>query len=296
LRWLQYVARELAFADKLVYFNTANYLPGRKNYLGGPVEQLWQKALDVGYLALHGTSHARSGNRWDVARWHREHATIVGEIERRLKLPWGWEWGTYPWGSRAPNLRLNAHYYAALARLGRNIVYDASLVIRPTARRGKSDLGELMRDLPWPFTMEHPLPPGVPRHQQLNSVIEQEGAPLWQVPVYAWHLRPRRAGIWRPSLDTYLWELYECRGEDANRQAIKDLLGNLDAHYRGNRAPFHIGLTPREYTRDQQCQRNTIEGLLKAIQGQYKSGRNIKFVSIPELLLWIDRHSGEREG
>ena len=67
------------------------------------------------------------------------------------------------------------------------------------------------------------------------------------------------------------------------------MLDNLEAHYRGNRAPFHIGLHSRQYAADRNCERATLGAIFAEIKGLKGAGKNIRFSNIPDLLLWLMR-------
>ena len=55
---------------------------------------------------------------------------------------------------------------------------------------------------------------------------------------------------WEPSLDFNVFKRFPCNGDDASPGAVEMLVQNLRAHYKGNRAPFHIGLHAQNYTAD----------------------------------------------
>jgi hypothetical protein len=94
---------------------------------------------------------------------------------------------------------------------------------------------------------------------------------------------------WQPSLDYNLWKFYGCPGSNANDDAVDALLANLRGHYRGNRAPFHIGLHAQNYTNDKPCERATIGKLFDQIDRLVDEGYNLRYVSMPELLLWVGK-------
>jgi hypothetical protein len=67
------------------------------------------------------------------------------------------------------------------------------------------------------------------------------------------------------------------------------VLANLDAHYRGNRAPFHLGLHAQTYAAGSACQRATIAAILDGIDKRRGDGADIQLISIPDLLAWMDQ-------
>ena len=308
LAWLRRQARTHGFTGKMTFFNTANYLSGRKNHLGGNIDSAWQRLTDAFYIGLHGTTHAPGADTWDAHRWRREHATVLGEIRQRLRPPLNWTWDGYPWGSRAPFLMLTDAYFQALRQLEYPVIYDSSLQVLPggEGKKPHPDLDKEVRDLPWPFTMDNPLPDEIDRPWLAKTEARAEIGPhpFWQVPVYSWYLRAQQAneaktttasktakqdGEWVPSLDVNAWRHHGCENPNGNTAIVRDLIDNLKAHYRGNRTPFHIGLHARQYTEKKACERATIGAVFAGIRNLVTDGYNIKLVSIPELILWIDQ-------
>jgi hypothetical protein len=287
LTWLQEELKRHGIWGKATYFLTANYLPGRKNYLGGKVEEIWQSVFNENYGGLNGTTYAPGGHFWSLDRWDEENATVLEEISTRLRLPRNWRWRAYPWGSRSPFYVVNDVYFQSLKRLKYRILYDSSLVMRPaTARPPENEV----RDMPWPFTLDHALPrdveyPGLPRGAA-RTALKTSG--LWEMPVYAWYLRPPGGEPhWQPSVDHALWAQYGCQSESVNQPVVEDVVRNLKAHYRGNRAPFSIALRPQNYVKDEACKRTTLVAVLDRIDELIAQGYNIRFISMPDLILWM---------
>jgi hypothetical protein len=274
---------------KATFFMTANYLSGRKNYLGGDIDAFWQTLVFENYIGLMGTSYEPGGQRWTLEQWQDENATAQDEIITRLRLPRRWEWSRYPFGSRSPYFVVTEMYLQSLKRLKYRILYDSSLVMEPREipRPGTQEV----RDLPWPFTLDHPLPedviiPAVTDEARRGALRTKE---LWEIPVYAWYLQPAGSvPSWQPPVDQTLWAFNGCSGETANAAVVDDVLSNLKAHYRGNRVPFMFGLRPQNYVRDEACKRATLAAVLDKIDELISKGYNIRYTSMPDLLTWMD--------
>ena len=292
LQWLHEQATTHGFVGQMTFFNTANYLTGRKNHLGGKVTGEWQQLLDHYYVGLHGSTHEEGAEGWDTMRWRKELSSIMGELTGRLQLPKGWTWDKYPFGSRAPFLMLTNTYFEALLDLEHPVLYDASLQVRPGGeRRTPHPPRDERRDLVWPFTLDNRLPRQIDRPYlpDTGKRARIERHPFWEVPVYSWYLRREEGqGEWQPSLDVNLWQHHPCTGA-GNQAAVEAVLDNLEAHYRGNRAPFHIGLHSRQYAADRNCERATLGAIFAEIKGLKGAGKNIRFSNIPDLLLWLMR-------
>lgn len=284
LRWIQDHMASRGLGGAVTYFDTANYLPNRPNYPGGPIEQLWQAQANDAYLGIHGTSHKSGGEHWDEDKWRSEHATSLEEIVHRLTPPPNTSWERYPFGARAPFLSVDDAYFATLEKLAPAIVYDSSMVSMPTGDE-RVDVMTEVRELSWPFTLDHPLPADV----QIRPDSTQKISPhhLWEVPVPAWRL-PGGEVTWISSLDVDLFNEYPC-DDVVDKAAVEAVLANLDAHYRGNRAPFHLGLHAQTYAAGSACQRATIAAILDGIDKRRGDGADIQLVSIPDLLAWMDQ-------
>lgn len=294
LKWMRDLFRKHGVLGKATFFCTANYLRGRPNYLGGPVDSWWQRLAYGSYVGLHGTTHARGAERWSSARWAKEHSTIQQQIVKRLEPPPHWRWSSYPWGTRAPFLMFTDAYFEGLRRLRHPVLFDASLVVQPGGPHKRKPKPGERRVLSWPFTLDHPLPkdadrPYLPDVRRRAKIGRHK---LWEVPVYAWYLRaagPR--GGWQPSLDYALWQAHPCHGDGINQRAVDDVIANLLAHYRGNRAPFMIGLHAQEYGAGKRCRRRTMARIFARIRELTEEGRHIRYISAPDLILWIQRAS-----
>jgi hypothetical protein len=292
LTWMMGLFKRYHAWGSVSYFMTANYLEGRKNYLGGPITAEWQKSSDGNFVGIHGTTHAPGAETWDTGRWAEEHTVPQAEIVKRLRLPAGWAWAGYPWGTRAPFLMLTDPYFQALKQLKHKVLYDSSLVVRPHGSNDYVPPENEVRDLSWPFTLDSELPRDLdPPYLPSSGARARFGRhEIWEIPVYAWFLRPPgKKPLWQPSLDYNLWEHYSCNGSKANEDIVRDVLSNLDAHYRGNRAPFIIGFHARGYVKEEPCHRATLEQIFTGIGRRMDEGKNIRFSSMPDLLLWIGR-------
>ncbi len=292
LEWLRYVFKEHGIWGKATFFMTGNYLSGRPNYRGGPIDDKWQMLFKENFIGLHGTTHREGSLEWDDPRWLEELTTVHGEMTRRFKLPDDWTWEGYPWGSRAPFLIPNHSYYSAMINLDHPLLFDSSLVALPGA-------GQRYRDLPWPFTLDNKLPP------QVMSVSGSKGANLsvirpgerhlfskvWEIPLYAWMLSDKNGkGSWHASMDYNIFLHHGCEGEGPNMTVVKDLIANLEAHYMGNRAPFHLGFHDSTFhSETAECQRRTFKTFFEAVDELQEDGLNIRYISMPELILWMSR-------
>jgi hypothetical protein len=219
-----------------------------------------------------------------------ETATVQDEIVTRMRLPRGWQWRGYPWGSRAPFFVVTDLYYRSLKRLRYPALFDSSLVLHPAGKAGRPGAKEA-RDLPWPFTLDHPLPKeveylGFPQGLGRTALRTSN---LWEIPAYAWLVRPQGGKPnWQPPVDQSLWAQHACPGEEPNRRVVEDLLSNVEAHYQGNRAPFLLGFRSLNYRRDEACKRATMVQVLDRIDQLIARGYHIRYSSMPDLILWMD--------
>lgn len=284
LEWLRATMASHHAGGKVTYFMTGNYMEGRANYMGGPVDDWWQLEATESYVGLHGTTHAEGGQGWNVDRWKEELSGVHQQMIRKLAPPPQWVWDGYPWGSRAPFLVVDDAYFTALDGLRPHVVYDASLIVQPNKRPAKASEP---RDVIWPFTLEQPL---------LDEVYASGGEStprmkighhgLWEVPVYAWLLK----GNWQPSLDYNLFKVYPCDDKDGRKDAVRDVMDNLHAHMQGNRAPFHVGFHAQDFTADKTCERATVARLMGELDKLVRDGANIRTIAMPELLEWMEHH------
>jgi peptidoglycan/xylan/chitin deacetylase (PgdA/CDA1 family) len=291
LAWLDRLLKEHDIRAKTTFFMTANYLPGRPAYLGGPIEDLWALEARENYVGLHGTTHADGTSDWTVARWLDENKTSQEAIMKSAHPPEGWSWAGYPWGSRAPFLQLTDAYFESLDKLEPKVVYDSSLLVRPTTMQNPD-----VRDLPWPFTLDGDLPPEVERpYLTTTSTRARLGQHrIWEVPVYALLMETKgTATPWQPSLDFNLWKFYPCTGAGPNLAAVDVLERNLRAHMSGNRVPFTFGMHAQNYGNDKACERATTAAFLSRVDRLIEDGHNVRYISMPELIGWIDRRGHE---
>ena len=98
LTWLAKQAKQYRFEGQVSYFGTTDYLKGRDSYLGGHIDQSWQKIVHHDFMGIHGTSLADGGESWDTPHWQRELQTMVDETARRTQLPKDWALGRIPVG------------------------------------------------------------------------------------------------------------------------------------------------------------------------------------------------------
>ena len=295
MTWLRQTFEKVGRFDRMTFFLTANYLENRSAYQGGPVSQWWSTLGREATVGIHGTSHAEGGENWPEPRWFDENSTAQGEVIRALGVaPEPWTWRSYPWGSRAPFLAASQEYFASLDRLDYRIAYDASLVARSGNVPSMTAID--VRDAPWPFTLDNLLPADVfsafneraPRSARLSS------RGMWEFPVYAWVFHPGTSPPrWETSFDASLFAAFPCKGEGPNDDAVQALVENLRAHYRGNRAPFHLGLQAQNYAGDKVCERATIREFVNRVERMVGQGLNIRHASIPGVIAWLDEVSVE---
>lgn len=293
LDWLDHTLKEHGIRGKTTFFMTANYLRGRPAYLGGPIEEYWQLEASENYVGLHGTTHADGTDGWSFARWTDENRTSQESIAKNLRPPEGWSWAAYPWGSRAPYLQLTDTYFESLEKLEPKVLYDSSLVVRPAPNANNAIE---VRDLPWPFSLDGDLPAELERPYLLttNTRATIGSHRLWEIPVYAWLVETGgTATPWQPSLDFNLWKFYPCTTPGPNVAALEVLEKNLRAHYRGNRAPFALGMHAQNYTSGKICERATFAAFLDRVDRLIEEGLNLRYTSMPDLVVWVDRKAHE---
>lgn len=126
-------------------------------------------------------------------------------------------------------------------------------------------------------------------HENTDSRAQLGRHALWEVPVYAWVMKNKGKTEWMPSLDFNLWNSYGCQGTHVNEDAVNVLIDNLKGHYRGNRAPFHIGLHAQNYTKNKTCERAAIAKAFDEIDRLIEEGFNLRYAAMPELLVWMGR-------
>ncbi|MCA9671486.1 MAG: hypothetical protein KC503_38075 [Myxococcales bacterium] len=292
-----------------VWRHTTFFLSGERLTKDVTLAGAWQHAADSGDL---GVCVAPRGAKAKVGDWASAFTRAIGRLST-LRAPRAWRWMAHAWGARAAKLAVSKTYFEALLATKPPIRYDSSLVLQPLdsparprlrrRRRGRAPVvGALAppRDLPWPFSLKTPQPrelmlPAAPGSQTAVAI----GKPaIIEVPLAAWRLRGSAGSgsgsaaskaSWQPPMDDRLWALYGCAGSGPNTDAVKAVMRNLRAHLRGNRAPFSIGLRPGNYLESRACKRRTIELLLDRIRQLIDDGANIRFVTVPELLLWLGR-------
>lgn len=293
IRFLKELLGERGIWQHLTFFMTGNYLPGRPNYLGGPIETWWQTVLDETQLGLHGLTHEEGADAWPADRWATELTTVETELRNRMRLPGDWTWERYPLGTRAPFLILSDSYFQSLEKLPIRPGYDSSLVIHPGGPEMLAPHDQPGRDQSWPFTLDNAPPADLdpPFMPSTNARATVGKHALWEVPVYGWWLTPEgRPPLWMPSLDFAVWKHYGCQGSDANVAIVKTIMDNLRAHYRGNRAPFHIGFHAQSFGVNEACRRATATLLFQEIDKFIDANRGVEYISIPNLLAWMEAH------
>lgn len=298
LAWLSETFERHRLRGDVTFFLTGNYAEGRPSYLGGPMNAWWSRLAQDGFVGLHGLSH-ESGIEWSRQRWSEEHRATIREITSRAALPPGWSWTSYPFGSRAPYLAFDDEYLSALDRTTPAVVYDASMIVHPNEPL-PATLAELgPRDPSWPFSLDVPLPDDVelPFSEAKGQRVKIGKHATFEVPVYAWAVSKSGGGLrWVPSLDVDLFGIHPCTGAGANAAIVEAFEHNLDAHYGGNRAPFHLGLHAQNYTADKACERSTLEAMLDAIDRRVGAGRDIRYESAPRLLERLVNDGQEQGG
>lgn len=290
IRWLREVFEAYGIWSHATFFMTANYLSGRKNYLGGPIEDVWQAVARDNFVGLHGTTHAPGAESWGVERWRSELVTVQEELRARLLPPDRWEWGAYPWGSRAPFLVYNDAYFEALDGLAARVVFDSSVQVRPAGADERSFEVSSARDLPWPFRLDAPLTAAILPPDHVDPDASLEPHEIWEVPVTTWLYPPREGSSarWEPSFDFNLWQHFGCDDPKGNKRVVDFVVANLRGHLNGNRAPFTIGVHAEQFVPGKVCHRRTFERLFARIQGLRIDGYDIRYVDMPELLLWME--------
>jgi hypothetical protein len=284
--WLFEQLERRKLLGKVTFFLTGNYAEGRPNYLGGPVTAWWSTFAQESFLGIHGLTHDAPGVEWSRQRWSEEYSTVLKNVTTTVTPPDGWPFASYPWGSRATFLAFNDDYFASLDRLSPVIKYDASMVVHPTAPLPNPQSELPARDVSWPFSLDVPLPDDVelPFSPKADRRVTIGTHTIYEVPVYSWAVRKGNKLVWIPSLDINLYDVFPCAGDGANGEAVAAFERNLQAHYQGNRAPFHLGVHAQNYTADKRCERSTLEAMLDKIDALVGSGSKIELEAAPRLL------------
>jgi peptidoglycan/xylan/chitin deacetylase (PgdA/CDA1 family) len=286
LAWLRETLDRYGLAGRVTFFLTGNYLEGRPSYLGGPVSAWWSALAQTGFIGIHGLTHER-GTEWSRQRWAQEHSATMSAIVSKVSPPPGWSWSSYPWGSRAPFLTFDDAYFSALEEVTPQVVYDASMIVHPYSPASFQGDRLVERDQSWPFSLDAELPTDVelPYSSVLGHRVRIGSHPIMEVPAYAWAVRDGHDRLsWVPPLDVNLFELSPCSGNAANSEVVAAFERNLDAHYRGNRAPFQLGLHAQNYTADRKCERRTLEAMFDTVEKLVRGGEAIRFEAIPRLV------------
>jgi peptidoglycan/xylan/chitin deacetylase (PgdA/CDA1 family) len=287
LTWILETFVKYGVWGKATFFITGNYAEGRPAHVGGPITQWWSSLSDENFVGIHGQTHD-DGAGWPVGKWLAEHNATMAEITQRVKAPAGWAWDNYAWGSRAPYLSFTDAYFAALEQVSPRVLYDASMIVHPTATPAKADDP---RDLSWPFSLTEGVIPAdveLPFSEAQQRRVTIGRHKILVVPVYSWVIKKKNGSMnWVPSLDVNLFKEYGCSGDAPNRELIDSFEANLVAHYKGNRAPFHLGLHAQNYTLDRKCERATMDALLLRIQQYAGAGWDLRYESMPRLLEWM---------
>ncbi|MBX3200949.1 MAG: hypothetical protein KF850_17715 [Labilithrix sp.] len=293
LAWLRETLDRYELSGRVTFFLTGNYLEGRPSYLGGPVTAWWSTLARSGFLGIHGLTHER-GTEWSRERWLEEHSATLSAVVTTVEPPPGWSWASYPWGSRAPFLTFDDAYFAALDDVSPRVAYDASMIVHPSSPSSFRGDRLVPRDQSWPFSLDLALPDDVelPFSSARGRRVKIGKHPILEVPAYSWAVRDEREQLsWVPPLDVNLYDLYRCSGDAVNAAVVTAFEQNLDAHYRGNRAPFQLGLHAQNYTADRRCERRTLEAMLDVVARLVRGGQAIRYEAMPRLL---ERLLGER--
>jgi hypothetical protein len=286
LLWLYEMFEKHKLMGKVTFFLTGNYAEGKPNYLGGPVTTWWTTIARENFIGLHGLTHTDPGVEWSRQRWSEENSTAMKDITTNVAPAEGWPWNTYPWGSRATFLSFNDDYFTALDRISPVIKYDASMVVHPNAPLPGVGAPLPARDVSWPFSLDLPLPDDVelPYSGKLDRRVTIGTHAIYEVPVYSWAVREKDKLAWTPSLDVNLFKTFPCGSDGTNGEVVAAFERNLQAHYQGNRAPFHLGLHAQNYTADKKCERKTVEAILAKVDALVASGSKIQYDAAPHLL------------
>ena len=94
-------------------------------------------------------------------------------------------------------------------------------------------------------------------------------------------------------MDYVLWKVFPCDRDEANSEIVAQLMSNLEAHHRGNRAPFHIGVHAQSFKSEGTCERKTLIALLREIESFRSRNPGVEYISIPDLFAWMDRLEGK---
>lgn len=292
IEWLRRLFEDRGVWTHATFFMTANYLSGRPNHLGGPIDEVWQSVVQDNFVGLHGTTHDPGAEHWGVEQWRAELLTVQEELRSRLRAPADWDWATYPWGSRAPFLVYSDAYFEALEGLSSRVVFDSSVQVVPSGAYDRSFDVSTPRDLPWPFRLDAELTSAVlpPDHSGSDAEASIGPHPIWEVPVTTWFF-PAHDGLsarWEPSFDFNLWEHFGCEDPEGNDRVIDLVIGNLEGHLGGNRAPFTLGLHAEQFVADEVCHRKTLERVFARIHELRIEGYDLRYADMPELLLWME--------
>lgn len=284
LAWVQELLETHHLAGKVTWFLTGQGFDKK----GGPVGLGWQRAGYDAVLGLGGTTREVEPGDLGVDKWVDELGGVQRLLRKEIELPGGWDWKALPLGARAPYLAANDAWFAALGKLEGSVVYDSSVVVQPEAPPAGL---EAPRDVLWPFTLHEGLPKEAKAPWVAGKPATVGPHPIWEVPISSWALRAKgQPPEWQASVDASLFRFHPCSDASgaAEPEAVAQLQQNLVAHYKGNRAPFHLGLRTGAY-RKPGCARATIDKFLGEVARRIDEGENIRFVDVPTLLAWIQK-------
>ncbi len=282
LAWVQELLESHHVSNKVTWFLTGQGFDRK----GGVVGTAWQRASYEGMLGLSSTTRDAELGDLVLDKWVDELGSLQRLLRKELELPSGWDWKTVPLGARAPFLAANDAWFTALTKLDGTVVYDSSLVMQPAEPTATIDTP---RDAYWPFTLHEGLPKEAKAPWVGGKAVALTPHPLYELPLTPWALRAKgQPPEWQPSTDANLFRFHPC-GENAAQaepEAVAQLSQNLVAHYKGNRAPFHLGLRTGAYGKAG-CARATIDKFLSEVGRRIEEGENIRFVDVPTLLAWM---------
>lgn len=286
LAWVAELLETHHLAGKVTWFLTGQGFDKK----GGPVGLAWQRAGFDAMLGLGGTTREVEPGDMAVDKWVDELGGVQRLLRKEIELPTGWDWKTVPLGARAPFLAANDAWFQALGKLEGSVVYDSSIVVQGAEPPASL---EAPRDALWPFTLHEGLPKEAKAPWVAGKPATVGPHPLWELPINSWALRAKgQPPEWQPSTDASLFRFHPCgEANVADAEAVAQLQQNLVAHYKGNRAPFHLGLRTGAY-RKPGCARATIDKFLGEIGRRIDEGENIRFVDVPTLLAWIQKKQG----
>ena len=249
LRWIEARLREAGAWGHVTAFLASAYLPGL------PEEARHDLSLAWGALARHN----------DIGTYGPWQATDQGGRPRAGQDP------------SAPRLREGRR--GALR-------YDASQR-QPMPRLARwPDDGATLR---WPYLA----PDAAAASMALTGRAgdrQARGGGAWLVPISDWRLYLFGEDASCPSWIAAREGRDPCAllGQPQGSSALaRQIIANLEAHLRGNRAPFHLGLRSADFAPGHDPEREVLVAVLAHLDLLQKSGHHLVYASVPQLLTWL---------